>query len=392
MSTILISNNPANTSKNVFPQQGKRFSRVYRPASSSSKVCRFFVLATNTITKLTAIGGTLTRVGSASISNLAVGTITANPDTAKTEVTVPDSAFAYIYDFTISDAYDYGYIMWTDVLSIGWGLSVGQAQLDWSLGKQDTYSNQSGKFMRSPEFNLDISEMNMTGVTNVSHLLNGATIFNQNIDALDFSSVTSVVSMIANTTKFNQPLNCLKNAKIAAWDGFAQNAIAFNQPITFDVTNASNWSGIFSGASSFNQPVGQLDSSNCITLARFLQNARSFNQTVSTLNVSKVISVASMFSGASSFNQDISSFFANFPINVAMDGFIDNTAISTTNYDKLLNAFWLDYNTTRASAWATRTTPKVFGAAGVKHTSAAATAKAGLVSAGWTITDGGLAA
>ena len=62
---------------------------------------------------------------------------------------------------------------------------------------------------------------------------------------------------------------------------------------------------------------------------------------------------------------------------------------STENYDKYLNALWLDVGTTRQNEWANGTSPKTVYAL-VKRSAASQAAVSGLIGAGWTIMDGGL--
>ena len=102
--------------------------------------------------------------------------------------------------------------------------------------------------------------------------------------------------------------------------------------------------------------------------------------------------MTSMFSGATKFDQDLSSWAAKFNVEVILNTFFRFTTWGTTNYDKFLNALWVDINTTRPQAWALRTTAKVLDMGTSKYSAASAAARASLVSNGWTITDGGLAA
>ena len=123
----------------------------------------------------------------------------------------------------------------------------------------------------------------------------------------------------------------------------------------------------------------------------FLYNT-TFNQPIGNWDVSSVIDMMFMFVRTSSFNQDLSNWASKFNVNVNLAIFFLDTTWGTTNYDKFLNALWTDINTTRPQAWALRTESKLLGMGTSKYSAASAAARASLVSNGWTITDGGLAA
>ena len=70
----------------------------------------------------------------------------------------------------------------------------------------------------------------LSGVTNMGSMFNGATSFNNPINHWDVSNVTQMYLLLANTA-FNQPLN------------------------NWDVSNVTDMSQMFNGATSFNQPL-----------------------------------------------------------------------------------------------------------------------------------------
>lgn len=184
----------------------------------------------------------------------------------------------------------------------------------------------------------------------------------------DVSSVTSLVSMFENNIGFNQPIGKWDTSNINDMEKFLLGAAYFNQPISnWNVSKVFRMSWLFAGAASFNQPIGSWD-------------------------ISKVTDMHGMFFGATSFQQDLSPWAAKFHINVELGNFFSQTNWNKVHYDNFLIALALDINTTRAAAWATRTTPKVLGMGTSKYSAASATARASLVSNGWTITDGGLTA
>ena len=170
-------------------------------------------------------------------------------------------------------------------------------------------------------------------------------------------------------------------------------ATAFDQDIArWDTSKVATMGSMFEKATAFNQPIGSWNVSNVTNLGYMFFGATAFNQPIGSWNVSNVTDLSYMFSGAASFNQDLSSWAAKFNVNVKLDGFFAKTSWGTTNYDKFLNALWADINTTRSQAWASRTTAKVLGMGTSKYSVASEAARSSLVSTGWTITDGGLAA
>ena len=118
-------------------------------------------------------------------------------------------------------------------------------------------------------------------------------------------------------------------------------------------------------------------------------DATSFNQDLSSWNTSNVRSFNRMFEGATSFDQNIGSWdvtsivaFAGGATNMfGATGTSKAVTLSTANYDALL------------IGWAAQSVNSgiLFSGGDSQYTAggAAATARATLVTAGWTITDGG---
>ena len=131
-----------------------------------------------------------------------------------------------------------------------------------------------------------------------------------------------------------------------------QSCINFNGSLEIDATNTATMYFMFIGCSSLNKPITFLNSSSVGSMQYMFNGCTVFNQDVSSLDITSLTTATGMF---------------------------QNSAFSTINYDKLLVA-WDSFGTSNVP----------FHAGNAKYSSgAAATARANMVSRGWTIIDGG---
>lgn len=114
---------------------------------------------------------------------------------------------------------------------------------------------------------------------------------------------------------------------------------------------------MFQGCTNLNSPIPSFDTRNVITTLGMFYDCAALKQDISNINILSLVNATSMLFGTN----------------------INDTG-TTTRYDALLNA------------WAAQPfQPNVtFHGGTAKYSSAASAARATLVSAGWTITDGGL--
>ena len=183
-------------------------------------------------------------------------------------------------------------------------------------------------------FNEDISGWNMSNATDLQEMFQGQTSFNRDLSNWD----------VSNVTNFNDTFK-----ECAAYNNGGENLNGW------DVSSATNMSGMFDQASVFNQAIGDWDTINVTTFSKMFKDAAAFNQDLSSWQV-----------------QNCSDFTS----------ILDDSAMSTTNYDALLNGW---------SALTFVSTGLQFGAAGVNYTAAGAAAHGVLTGApnSWTITDAG---
>jgi hypothetical protein len=113
----------------------------------------------------------------------------------------------------------------------------------------------------------------------------------------------------------------------------------FNQDISsWDVSGNGEFGDMFYLASSFNQDISSWDMSNAVYINSMFEQAWEFNQDLGSWDVSNATDIFQMFNGASSFDQDLSSWIFN--EGAFMHLFLNNSGMSTENYDLLLQSMY----------------------------------------------------
>ena len=240
----------------------------------------------------------------------------------------------------------------------------------------------SGAASFNSKLNIDTSNCN-----NFAGMFLGASKFNQPLTNFDFSKAILISNMLNYATSFNQPID-FGNMPLLQAAGYLFANSNFNSPIKFNAPILQDAQGWFSDNSKFNNTIiGSFRS--VVHMGYFFWNASSFNKPINDWDIRNVLTFQGFLHGATSFNQDLSLWPEKFNVNSNMADVSRAPNWSTENYDKYLNAMWLDVGTTRQQAWANGTSPKVIKAI-AKRSQASAAAMAGLIGAGWTIIDGGL--
>jgi surface protein len=143
---------------------------------------------------------------------------------------------------------------------------------------------------------IDVPAVLPATVTDLSGLFASASSFNDDISAWNTANVTSMALMFADLIGF--------------FSDSTEPSSAFNQSLSSWVTSSvTDMSGMFAGAS-------------------------SFDQSLSSWVTSRVTNMDSMFADASSFDQSLSSW--NVSLVTSMENMLDNSALSTANYDATL--------------------------------------------------------
>ena len=299
-------------------------------------------------------------------------------------------------------------------------------------------------------FNQDISQWDVSGVTDMSHMFRGSILsfndgmseaivggnFNQDISQWNVSMVTNMSSMFKNS-KFNQDISQWDVSKVSNMS-FMFDGSNFNKDISqWDVSSVTDMNHIFSGSTlyynegeeqvsiggNFNQDISQWDVSK-VTNMSFMYYSSNFNKDISQWDVSNVTNMNSMFKGndywywdedkggytsipeitGGTFNQDISQWNVSKVTNMSSMFYyskfnkdINQWDISSvTNMSRMFNnsdLSTINYDKL-LNSWSQlplhRDVP--FGARGIHYSKEAESSRASMISNfKWDINDGGLA-
>lgn len=146
-------------------------------------------------------------------------------------------------------------------------------------------TNMRGTFFRTPNFNQDITNWDMSNVTTTRSMF-GYSGFNQPIGNWDMGNVIEMVAMFSSNTVFNQPIGNWDVSNVNDMSVMFYHTTGFNQPLdNWDVSNVTNFAALFEGASSFDQNIGNWDVSNATDMGDMFKDI-----TLSTQNYTAILS------------------------------------------------------------------------------------------------------
>lgn len=201
-------------------------------------------------------------------------------------------------------------------------------------------------------------------------------------DTPNFSQVSDMTSMFENCMLMNEPLSHWDVSSIYDMGSMFAGAKSFNQPLdTWNVDSVQDMSRMFSGATAFNQPLDGWDVRRVTWTRSMFFGAINFNQPLINWDFQAIIDMSGMFSGATSFNQPLHHWnygpLPGSPNNIPwnpLGNFLNNSGLSTANYDSLLIYLNQNYFYKRFT----------LGAVGLKYC-AADSARAQMISGRWHI-------
>ena len=172
-------------------------------------------------------------------------------------------------------------------------------------------------FATATAFNQSLSTWDVSSVTTMSGMFWSATAFDGDLSSWDVSSVTTMSDMFRSTTAFNQPLNDWDVSSVTDMNDMFRRTTAFNQPLnSWDVSSVTTMSRMFQGTTAFNQPLNDWDVSSVTAMNEMFDGATAFNQPLNSWDVSSVMSMGYMFNGATAFNQPLNDWDVSSVINM----------------------------------------------------------------------------
>jgi len=150
-----------------------------------------------------------------------------------------------------------------------------------------------------------VTKMNPNGATS-GGIFYGELNFNQNISNWDVSQVTDMESMFYRATKFNQDISHWDVSKVTNMYTMFAYAYDFNSNISsWDVGQVTDMGFMFDYNYNFNSDISSWDVSQVTRMTGMFYGASDFNSDIRNWNVSKVEFMDYMFFYTNSFNQDI---------------------------------------------------------------------------------------
>ena len=188
--------------------------------------------------------------------------------------------------------------------------------------------------------NLDITATdipNFSNVTNMNGMFEGCYSLKNllSINNWDVSSVTNMSDMFNGARKFNISLNNWNVSNVLDMSGMFSYTDSFNQPLNnWTVSSVTDMSNMFFNAKSFNQPLNNWDISSVVSLQSIFAGSEAFNQPLNNWNVNNTVDMRQMFTEATSFNQTLAGW--DFNQNVDFTNCLYFSGLNCVNYDNTL--------------------------------------------------------
>ncbi|MCG8580100.1 MAG: BspA family leucine-rich repeat surface protein [Bacteroidales bacterium] len=179
----------------------------------------------------------------------------------------------------------------------------------------------------------------LSQVTSFENTFNDCLSLNADLSLWDVSSVTNFTNTFSSSS-FNGDLSDWDVSQATTLWGMFKGS-DFNGDISeWDVSKVTDMRQLFDRNEVFNQDISSWNTESAEQMTSMFSSARSFNQDISGWNVGNVTDMFAMFSNAGSFDQNLGAWnLAGITISSKMVNMLYNTALSTANYDGILEGW-----------------------------------------------------
>ncbi len=239
-------------------------------------------------------------------------------------------------------------------------------------------TNLDSTFAGCEKFNGDLSKWNVGNVTSMRYSFFGCDAFNANLSEWNVGRVVDMGDMLYGCYAFNSDLSRWNVAQVANMDQLFYNCWAFNADISkWNVARVTTMNRMFYGCKIFNANLSRWDVSNVEDMGFMFWGCEAFNADLSLWNVGKVASIGGMFVRCKAFNYDC---ITSWVPRSLERGHMFSDAITPAAWSRILKAW---------GAIADRLPLNAKVGAECKHFKSAKAAIAQLNGRGWEILDGG---
>lgn len=173
--------------------------------------------------------------------------------------------------------------------------------------------NYTGLFAGTTAASIDgMQNWNVSGVTNMSGMFQGAVNFNQNLNNWNTSNVTNMSSMFRGCTVYNQPMGNWNVAKVETFENMFRDAQAFNQALPWNTARCWVFRGMFRGALAFNGNISNWNVSSGGDFSYMFEGCTAFNIALQSWRPAAATTMKGMFKNTTAFNSLLTGWY--FPV------------------------------------------------------------------------------
>jgi surface protein len=177
---------------------------------------------------------------------------------------------------------------------------------DWDVSQ---VTDMSKLFMGRATFNADLSQWDVSNVTTMKHMFYGCPTFDG--EGLGdwgekTSKVTDMSFMFARCALFEEDISSWNVAKVTDMQSMFQGCIQFSRDLKWDTVSVTNMRAMFANCEFFDGDITTWNVEKVTDMSYMFEDCENFNQDLKQWDTIRVTNMKGMFEGCKLFNQDLS--------------------------------------------------------------------------------------